>query len=755
MTNQASRSHNNLDNCCIIWLDVTINLENDSTQASLSDLRDTANSVLIFDELDECVDYITDVKDEKIFLILSGLLAIDILPLIYQAQQLQVIYILSSETNKYKQWAKEYLEECGVYSDIRSICRQLKQNMIQLSNELMPIKLMTSNLDDNELPASFMYSQILRDILLQMNDRFTAKQEMMDFCRKRYAGNYSMLAAIDKFDSNYRSDLAIWSYTQHCFVYKVLNSALRDQNTEILYKFRFFIRDLHEQIAHLHLSASNRPNVDTLYRCQAMKKTEFLSLRENALLSFSSFLSTTMNEDVANMYTPSDPDKVGVLFELKADANCSTCHTPFACIQYQSCHKEEDEVLFSMGSVFRINSIHQMENKDKFYRVQLIMTDADDKELNRLEEQIANEIGDRDGVFYLASLTRYMGKYDQSLHFYQLLLNDSSLSVKHPVRLSIIYNDMGCIYKEKKEYTTALEFSQKALVMKELHLPANDESIAIICSNIGILYCEQHMLDEALIYFNRAAEIDTNRQQNDLIPARQRLEDNNKMGILSVEKGDYLKALSHFQLAKQIENEELLSLHPDHAYTYTNIAGTYFNLSKYDEALFYLQKALEIQTRSQFHQHPRSINLLNSIAETYRAQENYGQALLYYEKALHSLTQSSPTCPSFTANAYQNIGDMHFNLERHEEAVKLYKQSLAIRLDFLKEDEESTGLLHITISVSLCSLGKFKESLENLKIAKEILSKTLAVNDSQLEQIDKLIEIIRAKVQTETQLQEK
>jgi hypothetical protein len=148
MTNQASGLQNNLENFSIIWLDVTINLENDATQASVNYLRDTVNFVLPFNNLDECIDYITDVKDKQIFLILSGSSAIRILPLIYQVQQLRVIYIVSSKTDEYKQ----YLKVHGVYSDIPSICDKLKQNLVQLSNNLVPTELMPSNLDNDKLP---------------------------------------------------------------------------------------------------------------------------------------------------------------------------------------------------------------------------------------------------------------------------------------------------------------------------------------------------------------------------------------------------------------------------------------------------------------------------------------------------------------------------------------------------------------------------------------------------------------------------
>jgi tetratricopeptide (TPR) repeat protein len=433
---------------------------------------------------------------------------------------------------------------------------------------------------------------------------------------------------------------------------------------------------------------------------------------------------------------------VGVLFEIEVDVNCFTYNIPFASIHDRSCFSIEDEVLFSMGAIFRIKSTDNMENKNNCYRVGLIIPDVKDKLINQLKEYIKNEIGDHNGLFYLASLMRVMGKYDKALHLYNRLVKDSSLQVNDPVRLSIIYNDIGSIHKEKKDYTKALEYYQLSLEIKEKYLLANDKNISVVCSNIGTVYCEQGMLDQAQLYFQRAIQIPMNTDQNDNESNHMAWNIIN-MGVLYTEKNDYSKALDFFLTAKQIQNRILPTNHEDHMFTYRYIGYVYFKESKYDQALINFEKALEIQKRVQSDQHPLLIQSHNDIAEIYRGQENYEQALLYYQKTLQIAMQFLANDSAFIANTYQDMADMHRYQNRYEEAVNLYRKSLNVRLNSAVRDDEPIAALYALIGMSLYPLGKFKDSLENLEKALQILLEIPSPDDIYLKKLVTFIDMVK------------
>ena len=57
--------------------------------------------------------------------------------------------------------------------------------------------------------------------------------------------NPSTLNLIEEFRGNYDPSLAIRWYTRPCFLYSMLNQALRTVDLDIILKMAFFIRDLH------------------------------------------------------------------------------------------------------------------------------------------------------------------------------------------------------------------------------------------------------------------------------------------------------------------------------------------------------------------------------------------------------------------------------------------------------------------------------------------------------------------------------
>ena len=51
---------------------------------------------------------------------------------------------------------------------------------------------------------------------------------------------------IDEFEEEYSEEYALWWYTRDTFLFRELNKALRFQNIDWLFQFRFFIHDMHK-----------------------------------------------------------------------------------------------------------------------------------------------------------------------------------------------------------------------------------------------------------------------------------------------------------------------------------------------------------------------------------------------------------------------------------------------------------------------------------------------------------------------------
>ncbi len=257
-----------------------------------------------------------------------------------------------------------------------------EEDIQQYKNEPSLFNILSSNCNLNELDQSFMYSQLLKETILEIEYDDDTRKLFADFCRVQYSGNERMLYKIDKFENNYKLYSPIWWYTKESFIYSTLNQALRTLHPDIVIKMGFFMKDLHQQIEDLHIKTSKDELPRIVYRGQGILNDEFENLKNSngSLLSFNNFLSTSLDQDVAFIYADSskdDPTKTGIRFRIEIDPLISSI--PFVELKNIGNHEDEKEVLFSMHTIFRIRNMYQIE--DRLWEVTLTLTDANDEKL--------------------------------------------------------------------------------------------------------------------------------------------------------------------------------------------------------------------------------------------------------------------------------------------------------------------------------------------------------------------------------------
>ncbi|CAF1195223.1 unnamed protein product [Adineta steineri] len=228
--------------------------------------------------------------------------------------------------------------------------------------------------------------------MLRLHQTDFARQEMIEMCRSKYENSLTDLEKINEFQRSYQHSHAIEWYTTNSFLYRLLHQALRMEDIDTIFKLRYYIYDLHKQLAQLHTSylhslPSDQP-ILTLYRGQRMKITELTRLQQNVhkLISMNNFLSTTNNVTAAIFFAGNgclnDPDgNVSVVYQITIDTHVPQDSIPFAKIQYESIFEDEDEVLFSMASVFRIDNVEKYET---LWVVELTLINKEDETWNNL-----------------------------------------------------------------------------------------------------------------------------------------------------------------------------------------------------------------------------------------------------------------------------------------------------------------------------------------------------------------------------------
>jgi hypothetical protein len=210
-----------------------------------------------------------------VFLVVANPMDQYIIPLIHHIYQLDSIYLFYKSELPSDNPAEKWSKVKGMFSTISSICKTLTKIVQQCDRNLISMSFITntddiSNQNLDELDQSFMYTQLLKEILLEIEfDKNTVK-DLAKYCRDQ-------LIDVDKFEQEYDLQSPIWWYTSPIFLYSMLNRALRMQEVGTIIKMGFFIRDLHRHIEQLHSeqTANQLTRPSTIYRGQGMSKIDF------------------------------------------------------------------------------------------------------------------------------------------------------------------------------------------------------------------------------------------------------------------------------------------------------------------------------------------------------------------------------------------------------------------------------------------------------------------------------------------------
>ncbi|CAF4231798.1 unnamed protein product [Adineta steineri] len=424
--------------------------------------------------------------------------------------QVDSIFIFCGNKIYHEQWAKDWPKIKGVFTDIIPICEALREAAHQCEQNAIPMSFVETNKKLDQLDPSFMYTQIIKEIILTITFNQKHIQDYFDYCRDAFTGNKKELKNIQQLEGEYHKKTPVYWYSCQIFLYPMLNRALRLMNGDIITHMGFFIGDLHRQIEQLHkeqYAGATAANTFTVYRGQGFSTEDFekMSKTKGGLISFNNFLSTSTVRTISLRFAQDatiNPDQVGVLFIMKINPAQST--TPFASVAGISKFQKEEEVLFSMHSVFRIQDIKQMGGNNRLYEVNLVLTADNDSELSRLTDYIRQESSpDAEGWYRLGLVLRKMGQFEKAEDIYQVLLsqtNDDEYKAH-------IYHQLGTIKKDQGKYEEALTFYEKSLTIYQKTLPPNDPELANSYICIGLVHGSMGNYPKALSSYEKALEI--------------------------------------------------------------------------------------------------------------------------------------------------------------------------------------------------------------------------------------------------------
>ncbi len=779
ITTSSKYESQTIQNFRLVWLDSSIDEgNNDSSNNTITKLRQVVNTVEKFTDIEECIDFMNDIGYEKIFMICSGELSQTIIPLIHDMAKINHFYIFCNDEVRHEQWPKAWSKVQGVYTDITSICEALKQvaqecdhNSVSIS--FVPTADEASKVNLDTLDSSFMYTQLLKEILLTIDFEQVHINEFLTYYRKQFADNTAQLNNVDKLENEYRHHQPIWWYTSNYFLYSTLNRALRLMEVDLIIKMGFFLRDLHNHITALHseqCGGQNNADPFTVYRGQGLSQSDFDQLKktQGGLLSFNNFLSTSLKQEVALAFAESNQhntDLIGVLFKITIGPSIFT--SPFANVRSASHFSGEHEILFSMHSVFRIGQVKQIDNNDRLWQADLTFTGENDLQLHALTKCIQKETEESTGWLRLGKLMIRLGQFDKAEELYEILLKQTTdegekahlfhqlgwikddqgkyteaiefyekaleilqkiLPPNHPL-LGTSYNNISTVYENMGEYLKALSYYEKDLEILQKTLPANHPDLATSYNNIGVVYDNMGEHSKALSYYEKALEI----RQNTLPPNHPSLATSyNNIGAVNDSMGKYSKALSYYEKALEIRQNTLPANHPSLATSYNNIGFVYKNMGEYSKVLSYYEKALEIRQKSLSRNHPNLATSYNNIGTVHDSMGEYSKALSYYEKALGIRQNTLPANHPSLATSYNNIGGVYYNTGEYSKALSYYEKALEIFQRTLPPNHPDWATSYNNIGAVYKNMGEHSKALSYYEKDLEIRQKSLSPNHPNL-----------------------
>ncbi|CAF1687739.1 unnamed protein product, partial [Adineta ricciae] len=274
-------------------------------------------------------------------------------------------------------------------------------------------------------------------------------------------------------------------------------------------------------------------------------------------ISFNDFLLTSKNRETAFDFvqqTAANPDFVAILFVMTVDLSKSTI--PFASITDVGYFDTQDEVLFPLQSVFRLDGIEVIDTDKHIYEVRVTLANDSDENIRKLVNRVREEtFPGQVGWARFGQLLLKMNQLKKSEELYEILLDQTTYEAE---KISIYYQ-LGWLKHQQRDYQAALTFYEQSLDIAQETLPPNHISLASSHTNIG---------------------------------------------AVNYSMGNYPKALSSYEKALEIRQKSLSADHIDLASSYHDVGMTYNSMNDFSEALSSYERALQIRQKSLPSNHP-------------------------------------------------------------------------------------------------------------------------------------------------------
>lgn len=454
-----------------------------------------------------------------------------------------------------------------------------------------------------------------------------------------------------------------------------------------------------------------------LYRGQKIAPDELALLQTNigGLISTTTFMSTSTNLKVAMLFSnleQKDSFFDSVIFEYYIDPDLQFSGLPpFANVSSLSAIPDEDEVLLSMGTIARIESIVPDEVFGHIHRVRLHLCELPDSSWKQYKAFLSKQLNtinlkESDYIFQLTHLLCLMGEYERAEQLTNLFSqrNDNKL---HPCQSLLVsfarFSQLGVLFDNIDSWGPSeigKLFDQVQAIANDPSMPQNYRALCSMANNI--MAAIKSPWDR-----NDSNEDDSSTQQNlnqgienierlyssintivPSLPGRARFE--HALGILHSYQKDHTKAIEHYNRALVLSDTELEQSHPSRPLLSHGLASSVEHISNDDEAAQILHRSLLDTNQNATH-----VATFKKLANYHEKREDWPAAIACYRDII-SLPYLPPNSIEIIC-AYCEIGDAFFSMVKISEAMENYRRALDLLQQHHPEDHQLLKDIHLRI----------------------------------------------------------
>lgn len=573
----------------------------------------------------------------------------------------------------------------------------------------------------------------------------------IDYCRQQlhrlkefYVGNTAQINLIDEFQTKYNSDDAIRWYSRDAFLYRLLNQALRKHNVELLFIFGYYVQDLNRQLTReyeqfrlAHLSDS----VITVYRGQIMSRNEIEELASYRLSVSNSFFSTTIDRHLATFFlnplAKPDDEMQNALFQIKLD--CTLQSRPFADISHLSYFQTEDEILFTIGTLFEVGDVIYDEI-ERFWLIQFeLIYDDNITDKRNFESELSYRRTLKNCVNQLTSLSLLeQGDGEPQTTIFDKLteLFPQEANWLAAAKLKSQSEEQRSIGEEEfhseimSNYDQAIEIWQGFQDDKELNClielgQLHKDIIEHYSDEIHEQNVSEKYYDLAISYYLLALETESSdyqkmkiyNQMSDLFQLKMKpmmIDDEGKYQNSPEKEQTVLLAAKYKELYIEYQSKFYSPNHIEIGRTHQYLAYLYRSIDRFDETSVNYEKALKIFLQHSFLPRVEVEYLANEIVYFYIDYKHDYQTALQYQLIKHDYTKKIAHI-SKLGNANQqkcSIADSHIQLAdiyTFLQQIKLAWENLTVAMDLFNEIEDDMAeQFHKEEKLALISEKKMK-----------------------------------------------